>query len=320
MKSSSLHFPPKGRLPATEMARLHDSSADQTTVVESELLVGRSVDCGLRIGDPSVSAQHAVLRWIGTHWELRDLGSRNGTFLNGSRLPPGGALKLGCGDQLTFGQRTWQFVDDTPPCAMVVPLEGGHPVASEDDVIGLPSSREPQATIFRDAKGLWMLETPDGDLLAIEHHQTFKVAGKAWRFSCAPVVDPTTAQDFHQARPVVLRFSVSRDEEHVDLVAKQGDRTIELGSRAHNYILLTLARARLEDARNGVPSAACGWIYQEDLLTGLQTNQGQFNIDVFRIRKHFAGAGLHGFVNVIERRPRAKQVRIGIADFEIEAV
>jgi hypothetical protein len=299
------------------MALLHDVNANCTLMIESELLVGRSVDCGLRIPDPSVSAQHAVLRWLGTHWELRDLGSRNGTYLNGVRLPVGRALKLGRGDKLTFGQKTLELTDDAPPRVMAVPLDGGKAVAAEDNVIGLPSHEEPQATIFRDANGLWALETADGDLVQLEHHLTFNAAGKAWRFSCA-TVDPTTVNESDHGCLIALHFSVSRDEENVDLVAKYGERTIELGSRSHNYILLTLARARLEDARNGIPGAASGWVYQDELLNGLDTSPSQFNIDVFRIRKHFARAGLHGSVSIIERRPRSKQVRLGIESLEIE--
>ena len=114
-----------------------------------------------------------------------------------------------------------------------------------------------------------------------------------------------------------LRFAVSRDEEHVELTAVHGELVVDLGSRQHNYLLLTLARARREDEKSGFPEPTCGWVHQEDLLSQLHISSTQLNIDVFRIRQHFARVGLPGVANVIERRPRSKQLRLGFKNFEI---
>ena len=43
------------------------------------------------VKDPSVSQKHAELVWTGAAWELTDLGSSNGTFVNGKELQEGGA-------------------------------------------------------------------------------------------------------------------------------------------------------------------------------------------------------------------------------------
>ena len=72
-----------------QMALLQNTRSDRTLLVEPELLIGRSPSAGLCITEPYVSAQHALLRWAGAHWVLKDLGSRNGTFLNGVRLQGG---------------------------------------------------------------------------------------------------------------------------------------------------------------------------------------------------------------------------------------
>lgn len=67
----------------------------------SELLIGRDEDCGLRLGDRSVSRHHARLRREGRRWLLEDLGSRFGTRLNGvpldapAAVAPGDTLSLG---------------------------------------------------------------------------------------------------------------------------------------------------------------------------------------------------------------------------------
>ncbi len=56
--------------------------------------------------DRSVSARHAELLHASGGWGIRDLGSRNGTFVNGARLVPGeaGAHPLEDGDRITFGE------------------------------------------------------------------------------------------------------------------------------------------------------------------------------------------------------------------------
>ena len=61
-------------------------------------------------------------------------------------------------------------------------------------------------------------------------------------------------------------------------------------------------------------------MYQEDLLDALRVTATQLNIDVFRIRQHFARAGLHDSLNVVERRPRTKQLRIGTGALEVNVL
>jgi predicted component of type VI protein secretion system len=52
----------------------------------TELVVGRSTFCTMVLDDASVSRVHASLRRVGDLIELVDLGSRNGTFVNGERV------------------------------------------------------------------------------------------------------------------------------------------------------------------------------------------------------------------------------------------
>jgi len=63
--------------------------------------IGRSHDCELIVLAGSISRMHAELRRGETGWTLRDLGSRNGSFVNGARtdgwvaLPARPLLKIG---------------------------------------------------------------------------------------------------------------------------------------------------------------------------------------------------------------------------------
>jgi hypothetical protein len=81
--------------------------------------------------------------------------------------------------------------------------------------------------------------------------------------------------------------------------------------RGHNYLLVTLARHRLKDAAAGLPEAECGWIYQDDFAQDPMMMSPQLNLDVHRIRRQFAAAGVQDAANVVERRPRTRQLRIG---------
>jgi pSer/pThr/pTyr-binding forkhead associated (FHA) protein len=64
-------------------------------------MLGRSPDCQVIVNYPNVSAHHARLHWDGQQFVVEDLGSTNGTFVNGHRLTgpvlfrPGDVLSLG---------------------------------------------------------------------------------------------------------------------------------------------------------------------------------------------------------------------------------
>ena len=73
-------------------------------------VVGRSSKSVIQLDDPQVSRQHAQISWNRARVTLMDLGSTNGTFLNGQRLSPRLPVALNVGDQVTFGSTdTWRL-------------------------------------------------------------------------------------------------------------------------------------------------------------------------------------------------------------------
>ena len=92
--SPPTHLVPGGRLAALFSAR--------RPVRGARLTVGRGEDCDVRVDSPDVSAEHCRLSWNGRAWRVRDLGSENGTTVNGEPVTGAGGGELGHGDVLTL--------------------------------------------------------------------------------------------------------------------------------------------------------------------------------------------------------------------------
>lgn len=77
-----------------------------------QLTLGRVEGCDVVVHDPSVSKQHALLRWSaaeGTCY-VRDAGSMNGTFVNAVSLGPEQEQVLYDGDGVSFGDAQFLFL------------------------------------------------------------------------------------------------------------------------------------------------------------------------------------------------------------------
>ena len=70
------------------------------------LVVGRDPGCALVIEDARVSKRHAELHWSGSGWTLGDLGSKNGTEVNGQSAA---GTELADGDAISFGGLAGRF-------------------------------------------------------------------------------------------------------------------------------------------------------------------------------------------------------------------
>ena len=84
-------------------------------LLDGDLALGRDPACLVnQPQDPSVSRKHASISLFDGRWWLRDLGSHNGTFLNGlaTTLPGGGALSDG--DEVQLGDWRLTFTEGFP--------------------------------------------------------------------------------------------------------------------------------------------------------------------------------------------------------------
>jgi pSer/pThr/pTyr-binding forkhead associated (FHA) protein len=70
---------------------------------EFVLTIGRLPECTITLADTNVSRKHAEVRPDGSGYVVSDLGSTNGTFVNGMRITQ---HELSDGDVITFGGAT----------------------------------------------------------------------------------------------------------------------------------------------------------------------------------------------------------------------
>ncbi|MGI8921501.1 MAG: FhaA domain-containing protein [Solirubrobacteraceae bacterium] len=71
------------------------------------VVIGRSRECDIVLGDANVSRRHAEIRHDGSDWVVADLGSTNGVRVNGQRIE--GAAPLSSGDVLVLGTDELRF-------------------------------------------------------------------------------------------------------------------------------------------------------------------------------------------------------------------
>ncbi len=86
---------------------LEDGRPTRTFRVRRDVVtIGRLPECDVVLPDPGVSRRHAEIRASGGRYEIADLGSTNGTFLNGEEVR---TAELSDGDRITLGTTTLEF-------------------------------------------------------------------------------------------------------------------------------------------------------------------------------------------------------------------
>lgn len=100
-------------------------------ISEAQTILGRRQDCQLRIPTKDVSRQHCALLIKDNALVAKDLGSSNGTFINGKRIAE---AELKAGDRLRLGPVTFVVQIDGKP-ASVTP-EDAAPSPTEPSLAG----------------------------------------------------------------------------------------------------------------------------------------------------------------------------------------
>ncbi len=80
---------------------------------QGETTIGRSHYCTVVVDSSTASREHAAVRVMGERIELCDLGSRNGTAVNGQRISDAATIRVG--DIITIGSKEIRLVEATLP-------------------------------------------------------------------------------------------------------------------------------------------------------------------------------------------------------------
>jgi hypothetical protein len=266
---------------------------------------------------PTVSGEHASLYFEKNVWNVRDLGSRNGTLVNGKPIPLRRSVALKRGDKLQFGgteEPVWVLEDDTAPLPCAIGPNGQRVHGSEHE-LWLPDTEEPALRVHLATSG-WIVET------ALQSQPTadgahFMIEGQDWVLELPPILEEESGNEYlstaaaQDGQELCLRFSISLDEEHVDLRVQRGTELIPLGARAHNYPLLLLARKRIADQQEGIDQRETGWMYANELRNELHLDRLSLNLQLWRAAQRFKKAALPGD-RLVERRDDSRQIRIGL--------
>lgn len=290
---------------------------NQAGSVEFELgvrtRVGRAVDSDLMLDSPRVSGVHALVEWRSPgQWEIKDLGSHNGSFVEGQRLVPGRWQRLELGQRVVFGDPAsiWTVVDLSRPLIEARCIATGERRTTRDPFLTLSEEPSEWVDVFEERPGAWIVERP-GQQFAVRDGDELTIAGRVWRL-VLPVASQRTESlpdSLGSVATLVFEFRISPDLEHVELhiEAPSGRWGTD---RAHARALLEMAKILIADRGLGSEDER-GWIYTDELCSLADyESDARLNVEVHRARKDFARFGLADAATLIQRRRSTRQIRL----------
>ena len=300
------------------MASLRDLRTGTVIPLRASHRLGRDPSSDTVFTDREVSADHARLRWRDGHWVIRDLGSNNGTVVQGRPLR-GVQRTLRRGMRIELGDPAiaLELVDDGPP-EPFARCEDGRIAQGRGRELYLPSIEDCDLVILPGERGGWSA-TWGEEIQPVSDRSIIELRGLSWELSLSRPLAGTmlsTAARYTLAQ-TRLRFVVSYDEESVQLFAEVAGEAVDLGAHAHHYALLTLARKREADREAGLPEAHCGWWERRQLAAALRMDSAHLNVHLFRCRDSLRGKSWRDADGLIETLRRSK-IRIGVRDLAIE--
>lgn len=300
--------------------------------------VGRSHTNDLVLSDSRVSSHHAVLWVEGATVMIEDMGSRNGTLVNGERCS--GRRALADGDEIAIGATTILRVSGVagavapglPVARMPVleDLEGGlrfplwsdrfHVGSAADADLRLDDAPPRLATLLvYDGCEVWLGREDDDEPL--ETGAEFVLGGRRYRIGEMDAgAGPTTGMDNERYpyRITATLNGASGPEAEVEHLQLRPKYRVEADTRA--VLLYLLARKVQEDRDRQLPGLEQGWCTDQEVATGVwgrarsANDSNSLNVLVHRVRKELVTVGFEPWF--IEKRRR--RIRVRVADVAIE--
>jgi hypothetical protein len=257
----------------------------------------------LHIQHGSVSRSHAELRLRADGWEIKDAGSRNGTWVDGRRVDASTPERLSAGSEVIFGDATagaWRLEEDGEELIVAVRTSDHELVAGSQGMLQVDTP-----------EGGWTVLS-DGDQWKLIDHEGEQVAydgmviepGGPWLLHL-PETRSTQWIRGWSVRSCTLVFEQSADGEHHRLVLRQEGRELDLGFRTLWGVLW-----RLADERAG-NSASEGWIATADLAEMLGIAQlNRLEVYLTRIRQELLRVHVFDSHLLIESRRGERRIAV----------
>lgn len=286
----------------------HVASGTEVYLSTRHVFGRNSQNANTHIAEGDVSQAHATVYWQGDSWYLQD-HSRNGTILKGQHIHRS-TQRLTEGDLLQFGKNEatrWELINIHAPTSYLQLLKTKR-IVELHDVHFLPNEETPEVSILQNNQKNWVYER-GGETFPLSSGEVISLGVEEWLFVDNEPLDITV--DYGQSvSKAFFAIDLSLDEEQIGVRIVQNERELDLGFRSHNYLLLTLARARAQDLEQGIEAEHQGWITVETLLQDIskemlkEVDEHYLNLLIFRLRKQLRELKPDGnlFVNVIERR------------------
>jgi len=109
-----------GKIAASLLIKKGPKKGAEYTISTSRTVIGRGTGSDIIVDDPAVSRMHAAIEFSESRFVLRDLGSKNGTFLDGKSINETG---LAHGDTFQLGSTIIEFVLTDRPGESVYVIE-----------------------------------------------------------------------------------------------------------------------------------------------------------------------------------------------------
>lgn len=285
--------------------------------------LGRGPDNDIVVPDPQVSRHHAIVWCSEDRVMLRDLGSANGTFLDGERVHD--TVTVPYGAEIRFGTDVCLSVrSPSIPSAMgefrafaLEDIETGmrRPLHADRFDIGsgldvdlrLSTGPERAATLLVYPGGEVWLGTEDDDDMQLEVGVEFKVAGTRFRIvEVDPTRLPTVQPDSHRY-PYRLKVTLNGPTgalAEIEHLATSQSHTVNAENRV--VLLYLLARKVQEDREAGMAESDRGWCADDDVIVGvwgrgaLGAGGNRLKVLVHRVRKELKSGGFEPWC--IEKR------------------
>jgi pSer/pThr/pTyr-binding forkhead associated (FHA) protein len=135
---------------------------------KEKFVIGRSRECTLRAGSDAISRHHCLILRTDDGYTVRDLGSRNGTYVNGERIAA--ETELRHDDMLRVGPLEFR-------CEMSTDIDRSKKPKTKDvaDVVARSAEKAPGENVDEEDISRWLLGPDPGSSVAMNETRNFRI-------------------------------------------------------------------------------------------------------------------------------------------------